>query len=90
METENSKKVTLVDYVPAFAEALTAQLKADAVRWGDTWEYRPRAGQEERTEDKFRDYFDQYHNAGIPVPWLKVAGAALICWVREQNAGENG
>lgn len=89
-ESKLGKKMTLSDYVPAFAEALAAQLEKDEKRWGDTWQHRPREGQEERTEEKFRDYFDQYHNGGVPVPWLKIAGAALICWVRDQNTGENG
>ena len=84
-ESISCKKITLKDYVPAFAEALTAQLKEDEKRWGDTWQYRPRIGQEKRIQARYQDYFDQYYNANVPVPWLKVAGEALIAWVRQQD-----
>jgi hypothetical protein len=76
-------KVT--DFIPEFIEALTAQLISDETRWGDTWLIRTRAGQEERTIASFNNYFDQYLNAGVPVPWLKIIGNALICWLREQH-----
>ena len=31
------------------------------------------------------DYLAQFQNAGVPIPWMKVVGEALICWVRERN-----
>ena len=77
----------LTDYLPDFVSALTAQLKADQQRWGDTWKQRPREGQELRGFARFHDYESQFTNAGAPVPWLKVAGEAMIAWVREQEEG---
>lgn len=74
---------TLLDYLPEFVEELTKQLEKDNERWGNTWKERPIEGQELRTKARFNDYFDQFENAESPIPWMKVAGGALICWVRE-------
>jgi hypothetical protein len=76
---------SLLSYLPAVFKDITAQLTADNKRWGDTWKYRPREGQEERTFNRYLDYLDQYRNAGTPIPWLKVIGEAIICMVREAN-----
>ena len=75
----------LTDYLPDFMKALTAQLEKDQKKWGDTWKQRPREGQEVRAFARFHDYEAQFVNAGNPVPWLKVAGEALIAWVRENH-----
>lgn len=75
-------KVT--DFMEEFVEALTKQLEKDEERWGDTWLKRTIKGQEERTRKSFNDKWDQFENAGTPVPWLKMAGDVLICWIREQ------
>ena len=76
-------KVT--DFLPELTEALTQQLNEDFQHWGDTWLKRPKLGQEERTIAKFNDYFDQYREKNVPIPWLKIIGNALICWIREQH-----
>lgn len=73
------------DFLPEFCKALTEQLKADDQRWGDTWLKRTRKGQDERTIKSLRDKFDQYENGGQPINWLKIAGEALICWIRENH-----
>lgn len=78
----------LWEYLPEFVEALTRQLQEDDKRWGDTWLKRTRKGQEARTRETFRDYFDQFEHAGIPVPWLKVIGGAFICWLRDTGHPE--
>lgn len=75
---------TLLDYLPEFIKELNAQLEEDGKQWGDTWKHRSRKGQEWRTKSRYDDYFDRFQNAGTPVPWLKIAGGALICWVREK------
>ena len=73
------------DFLPEFVSALEAQLKSDELRWGDTWLKRTRKGQNERTIKSLRDKFDQFENVGQQVPWLKVAGEALICFIRENH-----
>lgn len=72
-------------YLSRFAEELRLQLERDAQRWGETWLQRPKEGQEDRTRQIFNNYFDQFEQADTPVPWLKIAGGALICWAREQT-----
>ncbi len=79
---------TLLDFLPEFDEALEERLTIDQGRWGDTWKHRPVEGQEERGFARFQDYIDQFRNAGTPIPWLKVAGEALIAWVRENHPEE--
>lgn len=79
--------MTLLDVLPKFIAVLTAQVEADQKRWGDTWRKRPREGQEDRIFHRFMDYYDQWKNAGTPIPWLKVAGEALIGWARENVEG---
>lgn len=78
-------KKKLVEYIPEMALALTEHIKSDQIRWGDTWMTRSKDGQEERVFARYTDYFDQFRNAGTPIPWLKVIGEALICWVRENR-----
>ena len=77
---------SLLDYLPEFIKALENQLVDDYKRWGNTWKSRPIEGQELRCKARFDDYFDQFKNAGTPIPWLKIVGEALIAWVREQRA----
>lgn len=75
----------LWELLPEFTKALEEQLKQDEKKWGDTWQKRKKEGQEQRTKAVFDNYFDQYFNAGVPVPWLKIAGNALICWARDKG-----
>lgn len=75
----------LVDFLPEFTEALKEQIEADEKRWGDTWLKRTRKGQEGRIENDYKDYFDRYYHANIPIPWLKVVGNAMIAWIRENH-----
>lgn len=79
------EKPRVVDFLGEFSEALKNQLLEDEKLWGDTWLIRPITGQEERTFKDYSDWFDQFKNGNQPVPWLKVAGDALICWIREKN-----
>jgi hypothetical protein len=72
-------------FIDEFLTEFVNHLKKDDLRWGDTWLHRTREGQEERTELTFRDYFDKYRNANIPIDWLSVVGGAYICWLRERH-----
>lgn len=71
------------DYLPAFMTSLKLQLEEDEKHWGDTWKQRDVVGQEERIFKRIQDYRDQFEQAKVPVPWLKIAGLALIAWIRE-------
>lgn len=73
----------LQDFISEFCEELIAQIDADEERWGDTWRYRTVEGQMDRMMARFKDYQDQHNLGGQRVPWLKIAGEALIGWVRD-------
>jgi len=73
------------DYLPEFIESLEKQLNEDEARWGETWKNRPYKGQSERFRATFDNYFDSEKHGGEKVPWLKIAGNALIGWIREQE-----
>lgn len=45
-------------------------------------------GQEDRAFSRFRDYYDQFKHAGMPIPWEKVIGEAHICMVRKDHPEE--
>ena len=76
-------KVT--DYLEEFKEALNEQLEEDELRWGDTWRHRYKEGQESRIWEHIQTYFDQYFHASVPIPWMKIAGLAMIAWIRENH-----
>lgn len=75
----------LTDFVDEFAAALKEQLQADEKRRGDTWLHRPVKEQEARAFDRFCEYEEAFLCGEGPMLWLKVAGEALICWVRENH-----
>ena len=77
--------VLLEDFVDEFAAELKAQLARDEKRYGDTWRHRTLKGQEGRAFATFDNYRDRFRYGGNPIPWLKVAGEALIAWVRENH-----
>ncbi len=79
----------LIEFIPEFYEALSVQLVADEMRWGDTWKNRPREGQEERILARLEAYADQYRNGDTPIPWLKIAGLCLIAMLREKGEQRN-
>ena len=83
MTEDGNMKV--IDFLFEFMDALALQLLEDEKKWGDTWLKRFPEGQEARIWEHIQTYFDQFFNAGVPIPWLKIAGLALIAWIRETN-----
>lgn len=73
------------DFLPDFIKALREQLEEDDKKWGETWLHRTRKGQDERTVKSLRDKFDQFEFGKQRINWLKIAGEAFICWLREQR-----
>ena len=71
------------EYLPEFVSALREQLVSDQKRWGNTWKHRPVKEQEWRTFMRYASYYDDLVKHGCPIPWLKIAGGAMICWIRE-------
>ncbi len=78
-------KPKTTDYLDEFVGELKKQLDSDYERWGNTWLERPREGQEYRILDRINAYYSDFNSNKIPVPWLKIAGLALIAWIRENH-----
>ena len=76
------EETKLWDFLPEFMEAFEAQLRADDIRWGDTWLNRSPKGQEARVFGDVKDYYHKFFYGHEPMPWLKVIGNAYIAWVR--------
>lgn len=88
-------KRTLLWYLWPFVRELYAQIESDQERWGDEWKNRPRFGedlkdnQEYRIFKRYQEYYNEWlgewmaSNEQARMPWLKIAGLALIGWVRE-------
>lgn len=74
-------------FLVRFVKALRDQLIEDERKWGNTWLDRPRAGQEGRIFTRLNEYYDDFVTNGTPIPWLKVAGNAMIGWIREECLG---
>ncbi len=71
-------------YLFPFFKAFQKQIQSDDRRWEkEQWKTRGREGQEERIQRRINEYFADYFERGIPVPWLKIVGEAFIGWVRE-------
>jgi hypothetical protein len=75
----------LVDLLPEFVDHLKNQLMKDEERWGSTWLNLPKEGQESRIMEELDQYHTDFKKDGTPIPWLRVAGNALIAWLRENK-----
>lgn len=73
----------VLDYWSVFADNLHNQLQEDEKRWGDEWRNRSRTGQESRIFARLFEYYFDHQQNNKPIPWLKVAGLAMIAWIRE-------
>ena len=56
------------DYLQEFSDALKDRLEKDDKIWGDTWLQLIPEGVEGRIEEHIKSYFDQWRNAGNPIP----------------------
>ena len=78
----------LPDYLGEFSEALGRQLEADNERWGDTWKDRGLLYNGQEQEERFFNWiiikYSEWRVLGTPFPWLKVAGEAMIGYIREK------
>ena len=90
---ERLKYVDLIDELSITFEDLEDQLLKDEKRWGDTWKKRGlvwnNMPQEERFMIKMQEYYTDWKDMGVPIPWLKVLGEAHIALVRERILGES-
>jgi hypothetical protein len=72
----------LQDYlVDEFTQKLLYQLDEDEKRWGDEWRRRD-IDIDVRVHNRIEEYFENCAISGDPIPWLKIAGLALIAQAR--------
>ena len=82
------KKIDLIKVLPHTFTEVSLQLTSDEKRYGDTWKERGLVFEDEDQEtrwfNKMVEYFGNYVDNGVPIPWNKVIGEAHICKVREK------
>lgn len=81
-ELENVPDVRVTDFIVPFTAELWSQLLEDERRWGSEWLKRTREGQEYRIWNRISEYYSEFEEGGVPMPWLKIAGNAMIAWIR--------
>jgi hypothetical protein len=79
------KNEDLIAVLPETFEKVQYQLIADASRWGDTWKHRDIGGQDARIAEHIQDYLDQFRNARVPIPYLKIVGLCHIALTRQAH-----
>jgi len=86
---ERLRNVKLIDEIRETAEDLEIQLWEDEKRYGDTWKERGLVykgmNQETRFFYKMQDYYEDFVNNGVPMPWDKILGETHICKVRAKK-----
>ena len=86
---EKLKDVNLINELDFTFVDVEKQLIEDQERYGDTWKERGLdymdEDQETRWFNKMVEYFGDYVDNGMPIPWTKVIGEAHICLVREKK-----
>ena len=68
-----------------FIPKMLSQMNYDHEKWGDTWQMQPRIGQEKLICEHFNKYFEYFEHYGRDIPWVKVAGYAIIAQAREDH-----
>lgn len=86
---ERLKDVNLLDELRETMEDVEIQLHDDEKRYGDTWKecglvYNG-MNQETCWFYKMQNYFQDFMDFGIPIPWDKVIAEAHIAKVREKK-----
>jgi len=85
---------SLPEYLSEFFMELENQIYKDEERWGDTWKERgliwEGKSQEERAFQWMNDKFINWSlNKDYSFPWLKMAGEAMIGFIREKYLKDN-
>jgi len=73
------------DFLPEFTKELKKQLEKDKSSHGQDWLKLTKKGQERRIYARFDEYWYNFANNDVPIPWLKIAGLAMIAWIREKH-----
>jgi hypothetical protein len=85
---ERLKDIDLINELGQTFCDVEDQLSDDEKRWGDTWKERGLVyngmNQETRWFLKMQDYYNDFVENGVPIPWSKIMGEAHIALVREK------
>ena len=77
----------LPEYFSEFANDLEIQIIEDNKRWGNTWVERGLVWNGKSQEQRFFEWviekYLQYAHNNKPFPWLKIAGEAMVGYIRE-------
>lgn len=68
-----------------FFDKMLVQMADDHRRNGDTWLSRYANGVESYINQRFEEYFNIFNETSKPVPWLKIAGYAILAQAREDH-----
>lgn len=84
---------SLPEYLPEFYKDFRDQLISDDERWGDTWKERGLVWEGWTQEERFYSWllckWEEYRYENKPFPWLKIAGEAMIDYIREKYLGKS-
>lgn len=69
------------EFIPMMLE----QMKYDHYRLGDSWLMKPTEGYEKQIQRRYAEYFEMFEKDGKEVPWLKIAGYAIIAQARHDH-----
>ena len=84
--TEDSPEPRLLQYFQdEFITKMLAQMANDHDRYGDTWLMPYPDSLEDHILSRYDEYFSQFEESGKPIPWLKVAGYAIIAQARQDH-----
>jgi hypothetical protein len=83
----------LPEYLDEFFVELKKQIIVDNERWGNTWKERGLIWNNQTQEERFFDWvhakMNEHRIFNEPFPWTKVAGEAMIGYIREKYLKES-
>ncbi|NLN71124.1 MAG: hypothetical protein GX142_10175, partial [Chloroflexi bacterium] len=77
-----TEPVLLRYFQEEFIPKMLAQMALDQNRYGDTWLMDYTEGLETHIRERFDDYFSLFDQFEKPIPWLKIAGYAILAQAR--------
>jgi len=73
--------------IPFIVEMWKTMRVTDFV-FGSNWKLPASEGQEMRITDRVTDYFMEWKEDGVPMPWTRIALYCLMAWSRDRSGLE--
>lgn len=84
--SQQENHTILIDYFKEeFIPMMIEQMKFDHHRMGDSWLMKPSPEYSQQIHKRYEEYFELYEKDGKPIPWLKIAGYAIIAQARHDH-----